>query len=145
MKLYLGLTENSPPYLPRVFGESDSKLVDLNLAYAAYLERVQGVRAHSYELAAFYFPENIMSFLQRGEAALQALAEVDSFIRKNSVRDLRGPAGEKVVYDRNEIRILPPFQRPEKVSSSAFPTRPVLKPCPKLKFLLGFTNFPRPW
>ena len=38
MKIYLGLAENSPPHLTRVFTESEGKLVDLNLAYAAYLE-----------------------------------------------------------------------------------------------------------
>ncbi len=37
MKLYLGLLESSLPHQTRIFGEVDGKLVDLNLACAAYL------------------------------------------------------------------------------------------------------------
>jgi hypothetical protein len=72
MKLYLGLTENSPSHLTRVFAEMDGRLVDLNLAYAVYLAQVQGEKTNTYQLAAFHFPENIAAFLQRGEPALQA-------------------------------------------------------------------------
>ena len=83
MKLYLGLTENSPPHLTRVFGETDGKLVDLNLAYAAYLAQVQGEKTNTYELAAFYFPPTIASFLQRGEPARKVLSKVVSFVAQN--------------------------------------------------------------
>ena len=143
MKLYLGLTENSPPYLTRVFGETDGKLVDLNLAYAAYLAQVQGEKVHSYELAAFYFPGTIAAFLQRGEAALQALAEVDSFIRKSGTRDLHGPGGEKVTYDPTEIRILPPFQKPKKSFVIGFSDQARVEAMPKAEIPTGFYKLPR--
>jgi acylpyruvate hydrolase len=143
MKLYLGLTENSPPHLTRVFAEMDGRLVDLNLAYAAYLAQVQGEKTNTYELAAFYFPESIATFLQRGEAALQALAEVVSFIRKSGTRDLHGPSGEKATYDPTEIRILPPFQKPEKSFVIGFSDQARVEAMPKTEIPTGFYKLPQ--
>lgn len=143
MKLYLGRTDNSPPHLTRVFGETDGKFVDLNLAYAAYLAQVQGEKVNSYALAAFYFPENIAAFLQRGEAALQALAEVDSFIGKTGTRDLHGPAGEKVTYDPTEIRILPPLQKPEKSFVIGFSDKARVEAMPKAEIPTAFYKLPQ--
>ncbi len=143
MKLYLGLTENSPPHLTRVFAEMDGRLVDLNLAYAAYLAQVQGEKTNPYELAAFYFPESIATFLQRGEAVLQALAEVVSFIRKSGTRDLHGPAGEKATYDPTEIRLLPPFQKPEKSFVIGFSDQARVEAMPKPEIPTGFYKLPQ--
>jgi acylpyruvate hydrolase len=143
MKLYLGLTENSPPHLTRVFAEMDGRLVDLNLAYAAYLAQVQGEKTNTYELAAFYFPESIATFLQRGEASLQALAEVVSFIRKSSTRDLHGPAGEKATYHPTEIRLLPPFQKPEKSFVIGFSDQARVEAMPKTEIPTGFYKLPQ--
>src|SRR5215472_18465932 len=114
MKIYLGLAENSPPHLTRVFTASEGKLVDLNFAYAAYLEQVRGENINKYQLATLYFPENIAALLQRGEPALQSLEKLASFILKSGTGRLRGPAEEKVTYESAEIRLLPPLQNPEK-------------------------------
>jgi len=143
MKLYLGLTENSPPHLTRVFAEMDRRLVDLNLAYAAYLAQVQGEKTNPYQLAAFYFPESIATFLQRGEPALQAFAEVVSFIRESGTRDLHGPAGEKVTYDPTEIRLLPPFQKPEKSFVIGFSDQARVEAMPKPEIPTGFYKLPQ--
>jgi acylpyruvate hydrolase len=143
MKLYLGLTENSPPHLTRVFAEMDGRLVDLNLAYAAYLAQIQGEKTNTYQLAAFYFPENIAALLQRGEPALQALAEVVSFIRQSGTRDVHGPAGEKVTYDPTEIRILPPFQKPEKSFVIGFSDQARVEAMPKTEIPTGFYKLPQ--
>ena len=59
MKLYLGLTESSPPNQTRIFFESADIPVDLNLACAAYLTEVQGEKVNAYELSAYYFPDSI--------------------------------------------------------------------------------------
>src|SRR4029434_8891968 len=88
--------------------------VDLNLACAAYLTEVQGEKVNAYELSACYFPDTIAGLLQHGKSALRMLQEVVSFTRKNGTRELHGPAGEKVTYRPTEIRLLPPFQKPEK-------------------------------
>jgi acylpyruvate hydrolase len=143
MKLYLGLTENSPPDQTRVFGDVDGKLVDLNLAYAAYLAHVQKEKVNRYDLSAFYFPESIAAFLQRGESALKALEEVVSFTRKSGTRDLRGPAGEKVTYDPTEIRILPPFQKPEKSFVIGFSDQARVEAMPKSEIPTGFYKLPQ--
>jgi 2-keto-4-pentenoate hydratase/2-oxohepta-3-ene-1,7-dioic acid hydratase in catechol pathway len=142
MKLYLGLTENSPPHLTRVFGEIDGKFVDLNLAYAAYLA-VHGEKVSAYELSAFYFPESIAGFLQRGERALKALDEVVFFTRKSGTRDLHGPAGEKVTYDPTEIRILPPFQKPEKSFVIGFSDQARVEALAKAEIPTGFYKLPQ--
>jgi 2-keto-4-pentenoate hydratase/2-oxohepta-3-ene-1,7-dioic acid hydratase in catechol pathway len=143
MKLYVGLTENSPPHLTRVFGETEGKLVDLNLAYAAYLAQVQGEKVHGYELAAFYFPENIAVFLERGEASLQALAELISFIRKTGTQNLHGPQGEKLTYEASEIRTLPPLQKPEKSFVIGFSDQARVEAMPKAEIPTGFYKLPQ--
>ena len=143
MKLYLGLTENAPPHLPRIFAEMDGGLVDLNLAYAAYLAQVREEKTNTYQLAAFYFPENIAAFLQHGEPALQALAEVVSFMRKSGTRDLHGPTGEKVTYDPTEIRILPPLQKPEKSFVIGFSDQARVEAVPKPEIPTGFYKLPQ--
>jgi 2-keto-4-pentenoate hydratase/2-oxohepta-3-ene-1,7-dioic acid hydratase in catechol pathway len=143
MKLCLGLTENSPPYQTRIFLELDGKLVDLNLAYAAYLAQVQGEKVSAYELSAFYFPESIAAFLQRGEPALKALEEVVFFTRKNGTPDLHGPAGEKVTYDPTEIRLLPPFQKPEKSFVIGFSDQARVEAMPKAEIPTGFYKLPQ--
>ncbi|HEY3151576.1 MAG TPA: hypothetical protein VGK65_07965, partial [Candidatus Binatia bacterium] len=71
MKLYFGLLESFAPHQPRIFTEVSGKLVDLNLACAARFAQVEPSSA--YELAAFYFPDTIAVFFQRGEQALKEL------------------------------------------------------------------------
>jgi len=142
MKLFLGLTENSSPNQTRVFAEVDGNLVDLRLAYAIYLVE-QDEKAHAYELSAYYFPENIAGFLQRGELALGALEKLSSFVRKGDARDLRGPAGEKVTYDLNEIRILPPLQNPDKSFVIGFSDQARVEAMPKAEIPTGFYKLPQ--
>jgi 2-keto-4-pentenoate hydratase/2-oxohepta-3-ene-1,7-dioic acid hydratase in catechol pathway len=143
MKLYLGLTENSPPHQTRIFLELNGKLVDLNLAYAAHLAQVQGEQVNAYELSAFYFPDSIARFLQRGESALKALEDVVSFTRKSGTRDLHGPAGEKATYDPTEIRLLPPFQKPEKSFVIGFSDQARVEAMPKTDIPTGFYKLPQ--
>ena len=76
MKLYLGLLESSRPDQTRIFTEIDGRLIDVNLAYAAYLQQSPNNPASAYELADFYFPGTIAAFLERGEPARKALDEV---------------------------------------------------------------------
>ncbi|HXV78679.1 MAG TPA: fumarylacetoacetate hydrolase family protein [Candidatus Binatia bacterium] len=142
MKLYLGLTESSSPHQTRVFVELSGKLVDLNLAYAAYLA-LEGEKASAYELSAFYFPDSIEAFLERGELALEALEKLSSFVRKNGARDLRGPAGEKVAYDPVEIRILPPIQKPEKSIVIGFSDQARIEAIPRAEIPTGFYKLPQ--
>ncbi len=143
MKLYLGLLESSLPNETRIFGEVEGKLVDLQLAYAAYLAQAQDDHASAYELGAFYFPQTIAAFLGRGEPALKALDEVVSFARRRGVGELRGPAGEKVAYDIKQVRLLPPFQNPEKSFVIGFSDHARVEAIPKAEIPTGFYKLPQ--
>jgi 2-keto-4-pentenoate hydratase/2-oxohepta-3-ene-1,7-dioic acid hydratase in catechol pathway len=143
MKLYLGLTENSPPDQTRIFVEVDGKLVDLSLAYAAYLAQVQGEEANTYELAAYYFPSTIAGFLERDEQARKALEQIVFFASNTGAGEMRGPAGEKVTYEPAEIRLLPPLQNPEKSFVIGFSDRARLEAMPRAEIPTGFYKLPQ--
>jgi len=87
MKLYLGLLESSRPDQTRIFTKIDGRLIDVNLAYAAYLQQSPNNPVSAYELADFYFPETIAVFLERGEPARKALAELTAFVRRDGDLD----------------------------------------------------------
>jgi acylpyruvate hydrolase len=142
MKLYLGLTENSPPHHTRIFSEIDGKLVDLNLVYAAYLAQSEGRKANAYGLAAFYFPQSIAGFLHHGESARIALEDALSFAHKSRAENVHGPAGEKVVYDFGAVRILPPLQNPEKMVVIGFSDQARIEATPNAEIPTGFYKLP---
>lgn len=143
MKLYLGLTENSARHQTRIFGEFDNKLIDLNLAYAAHLSQGQGNDAGAYELAAFYFPDTIGAFLEHGEAAQRALNEVIAFALNVGVTNLSGPSGEKVIYERGEIRLLPPLLNPEKSFVMGFSDKARIEAMPEAEIPTAFYKLPQ--
>jgi 2-keto-4-pentenoate hydratase/2-oxohepta-3-ene-1,7-dioic acid hydratase in catechol pathway len=141
MRLYLGLTEHSLPHQTRIFAAVDGKLIDLSLALACYLTQTGG--GAIYERAAFHFPETIAGFLERGESSRRALDEIAAFARKSSVDKLRGPAGEKVVYDPAEIRVLPPFVNPEKSFVIGFSDRARTEAMPQAEIPTGYYKLPQ--
>ena len=143
MKLYLGLLESFPPHQPRIFAEMHGKLVELNLAYEARFTQVERNQSSAYELAAFYFPDTIAAFLQRGEQALKALNEVVSFLHKSGSNELRGPADEKVVYEPREVRLLPPLQNPEKSFVIGFSDKARIEAMPKAEIPTGYYKLPQ--
>ena len=140
MKLYLGLTESSAPRQTRIFADSDNRLIDLSLAYAACLTEQQGYLATAYELAAFYFPASIATFLERGEQSQQALEEALAFVRRQGAGGLRGPEGEKIAYGRSEVRLLPPFQNPEKSFVIGFSDKARTEAMPQAAIPPAITN-----
>jgi 2-keto-4-pentenoate hydratase/2-oxohepta-3-ene-1,7-dioic acid hydratase in catechol pathway len=139
MKLYLGLLESSLPGQTRIFGEVDGKLVDLNLACAAYLTQIENIRTNAYDLAAYYFPDTISEFLAHGDQPLTMLDQVAAFAHKN----LRGPAGEKVVYAPAEVRILPPLQNPGKSFVIGFSDKARTEAMPKAEIPTGYYKLPQ--
>jgi 2-keto-4-pentenoate hydratase/2-oxohepta-3-ene-1,7-dioic acid hydratase in catechol pathway len=143
MKLYLGLLKSAPPDQTRIFGEIDGKLIDLSLAYAAYLMQAGGHMADPYERAAFYFPETITAFLERGAPSRKPLDEVEAFARRSGVGELCGPGDEKVTYDPNEVRLLPPFQSPEKSFVIGFSDQARVEAMPKAEIPTGFYKLPQ--
>ena len=97
--------------------------------------------ASAYELADFYFPETIAAFLERGEPARKALAEVLAFARRDG--DLRGPGGEKISYGVNEVRILPPLLNPEKTFVIGFSDKARTEAMPKAEIPTGYYKLPQ--
>jgi 2-keto-4-pentenoate hydratase/2-oxohepta-3-ene-1,7-dioic acid hydratase in catechol pathway len=142
MNISLGLLKSSRPDHTRIFGAIDGKLVDLNLAHAAYLTQTQGA-ADAYDFATFYFPPTIAAFLQRGETARKSLDETVSFVRRSGVNELRAPAGERIAYDTKEIRLLPPIQNPEKSFVIGFSDRARTEALPQVEIPTAFYKLPQ--
>ncbi len=143
MKLYLGLCENDAPHETRIFAEMESKLIDVNLAYAACLAERSGSESGAYELASFYFPSSLAAFLERGDAARKLLAELMALARERGVEHLRGPAGEKVVYGYADIRLLPPLLNPEKSFVIGFSDQARSEAAPDAGLPTGFYKLPQ--
>lgn len=115
MRLFLGSLETSPARETRVFGDFRGFLVDLHLAYAAYLTQAEKEYFHAYAFADLYFPPTITAFLERGHPSLDALARASDFLGKNDLQTLRGPCGEKLLYRPAEVKLFPPILYPGKV------------------------------
>lgn len=142
MRIHLGLTETSLPDQARLYGAIDEKLVDLRLAYAQLLDR-SGDGLDAYERAAFYFPESLADFVARGGHGRKALESVVSFARKNGLGGLCGPAGERAVFERREIRILPPLRNPERSFVIGFSDRARTEAMPKPEIPTGYYKLPQ--
>jgi acylpyruvate hydrolase len=142
MKLFLGLLPSSRPDQTRIFGEADSKFIDLQLAHAALLWQ-SGQRANAYELASFHFPTTIAAFIERGGRADEALNEVIDFAHKTGLRNLRGPASEQIVYDTLAVRLLPPLQNPERSFVIGFSDRARTEAMPQPEIPTGLYKLPQ--
>ena len=143
MKLYLGLAEKAAPYQTRIFADLESKLIDLNLAYATCLAHRHGNASGTHEIASFYFPSTLAAFLERGDGARSALTELLAFARERGVDHLRGPAGEKVVYAPSDIRLLPPLLNPDKSFVIGFSDQARAETAPKAELPTGFYKLPQ--
>jgi 2-keto-4-pentenoate hydratase/2-oxohepta-3-ene-1,7-dioic acid hydratase in catechol pathway len=142
MKIHLARLESSPPNHTRIFGDVDGKLVDLKLAYAAFQSRTAN-QAAAYDLAGYYFPDTIAAFLDRGEPARKALDEVVAFTQRSGVDNIRGPAGERIVYDQSGLRLLPPLTNPEKSFVIGFADRARVETLPAAEIPTGFYKLPQ--
>lgn len=143
MKLYLGLLENSLPDQTTIFTDIDGSLVDLQLAYAAYLTEVEGDTVSAYDLAVFYFPGSIAAHLECGETARQALEKVISFVHQWRSKDIHGPAGERLVYKLSDVRLLAPLRNPEKSFVIGFSDKARIESLPKAEIPTGYYKLPQ--
>lgn len=143
MKLYLGLPENSLPDETRIFAEVEGMLIDLKLAYTASLAQTRARLASTHDLAGHAFPQTIAAFLDRGEAARKALDQTVSFVQKTGVADLCGPAGEKIAYAPEEIRLVPPLRNPAKSLVIGFSDRARIEALPKAEIPTAFYKLPQ--
>lgn len=94
----------------------DQKVVDLNLAYAAY--RASHGDEHPYQTADSLLPQEMTAFLAAGDAAHRAacftLEQVTELLSTKG-SPVTGPRGEKVVHGTDEVRLVAPIPQPPKV------------------------------
>jgi acylpyruvate hydrolase len=83
------------------------KVVDVNLAYAAYLAKEKSVE-QPYQLANTVVPTDMISLINGGTATIQAIREAVAYCIKND--HWVGPNGENFVYDLNEVKTLLPVK-----------------------------------
>ena len=141
-KIYQGLTEGSAPNEVRIFVEIAEKLFDLRFAYAAYLTEIQrDPRAD--EIADYYFPSTIEKFLARGNAARHALVQCVSFAQQHERATLLGPHREKIVYEFDQVRLLPPLLKPAKSIVIGFSDRARGEGMPAAEIPTGYYKLPQ--
>jgi 2-keto-4-pentenoate hydratase/2-oxohepta-3-ene-1,7-dioic acid hydratase in catechol pathway len=115
MKLYTYLISTRIGNLKRIGAELEGKIVDLNLACAAYFEELN--EPDPYDCASFYIPLDMIKFFECGERSKKAAADSLGFVKNRVKRNgkIEGPNGEQVVYEFDEIKIMAPVPRPNVV------------------------------
>jgi 2-keto-4-pentenoate hydratase/2-oxohepta-3-ene-1,7-dioic acid hydratase in catechol pathway len=93
----------------------NTTIVDLNLAYAKYLSE-KGTIGSPYVVATGLIPPDMIGFLKGGEMAREAARQAVEFVCERQSRgEASGPKGEKVIYARDEVRLLAPVPRPNSI------------------------------
>jgi len=85
----------------------NGEILDLNLAYTAYLSSRGVARAYAHAHATL--PSNFQSFLEEGESAVEAAREAVDYVEERLERDVSGPRGEKILFKPEEVRIRAPL------------------------------------
>ena len=85
----------------------NGEIVDLSLAYAAYLSG-KGV-SRPYAHAEASLPSNLQAFIEEGEPAIAAAREAIEHVETGLEKGIAGPRGEKIVYKPEEARIRAPL------------------------------------
>jgi len=97
----------------------------------------------AYDLAAIHFPGSIAAHLQRGAPARPALERVISFVQQRGLKDIHGPAGERLVYKLSDLRLLPPLQNPEKSFVIGFSDKARSDAMPEAEIPTGYYKLPQ--
>lgn len=97
------------PRAGSVVGEN--QVVDLNLAYAAYLSSKE-LATQPYQLADAVVPTEMVAFLKGGSQAIEAARKAVDYVKSNP--GASGPNGEKLVYNLRDVKVLNPV-KPTKI------------------------------
>ena len=84
----------------------DGRIVDLNLASAAYLAN-GAERMHAYRLADAIVPPDMRRLFEGGDASLDAARQALQYVTTN--KKARGPLGEPVTFKRDEVKLKAPI------------------------------------
>ena len=87
------------------------QIVDLAGAYTDWLQANPGAALHSGNQLGF--PENVLAFLEAGDAAKALATEVLAYAA--SQEHFAQPGRSRIVYAIDEVTLLPPIQRPGKI------------------------------
>jgi 2-keto-4-pentenoate hydratase/2-oxohepta-3-ene-1,7-dioic acid hydratase in catechol pathway len=102
--------------MSRIGAELDGRLVDLTAAVGLALREAGEPDPGDY--AAFLAPPDMVTFFSRGEKAKEAVVGGLHLVAGADAEELRGPSGERVVYDFAEVRLMAPVPRPNIVWDS---------------------------
>lgn len=86
----------------------DEKFLDLNLAYAAYLVNVAKEDV-PYKIASARVPTDLLGFIEGGQKSIDAVREIIEYVKGDLQIGFSGPKGEKIIYDPQEVMLLPPL------------------------------------
>lgn len=85
----------------------EGEIMDLNLAYAAYLSGKSVNRPYAHAHAAL--PPELQAFLEEGISAVNSAREAIDYVEKSVEKGIAGPKGEKIVFKPDEVRIRAPL------------------------------------
>jgi len=105
MLIALKLVVFGPNKLGAILAEGD--ILDLNLAYAAYLSTKKVSRPYAHANAVL--PSDLQCFLEEGDPARAAAIEAVGYAEKNLEKGFIGPKGEKIVLKPGEANIRAPL------------------------------------
>jgi 2-keto-4-pentenoate hydratase/2-oxohepta-3-ene-1,7-dioic acid hydratase in catechol pathway len=99
-------------------GVGESRIVDLNYAYASFLKQEEGLD-YPTRLADALAPPDMLEFLKNGRRSMVAAREGERFARKIGARRITGPNGERAAFKTSEVRFRAPVPRPGKIIHTA--------------------------
>jgi 2-keto-4-pentenoate hydratase/2-oxohepta-3-ene-1,7-dioic acid hydratase in catechol pathway len=113
MRLYTYSVSTPVGTFERIGVELDRRLLDLNLACAAYSQAVEG-EDDAYGYAGFMMPPRMVSYLERGQRARALAKRIVAFVGEelSQGREVCAPRGEHVLFDFSDVRIMAPVPRP---------------------------------
>jgi acylpyruvate hydrolase len=111
----------------RVGAEIGDVVVDLNLAYAKFLDDKGDSKA--YEIAALRIPNCMTGFLEGGAPSIAAAREGLDYVK--NAPNMKGPREEKLVYKKDEVKLRVPL-RPNKIMAVAVNHKKAIERLPQL-------------
>jgi len=85
----------------------DGRIVDLNLAFAAYAREVEAESA-PYRMADARVPADMRGLFEGGDRSLDAARQALGYAVKHAGR-IAGPSGEKILHQPSEVKIRAPI------------------------------------
>lgn len=94
-------------------------IIDLSKAYALYIEKFDK-DPFAYDIAKIRIPKEMRDFLRGGELSMEAAKKGYSFVESLTTDPMKLESAifDELIYKLDNIRLLPPIDRPEKIIST---------------------------